>query len=398
MGLQHRKLIEYAINLTVSQWCQAPCSAENVGKICPQICLDLRVCPDSCLYSISSLFPPPPGTPSALEDQSYKPHHKFSPFLIATITLLAAAFLFVCCYAIYSRCYLGRRDSRRRPQPQTVETLPDEFLDEEDGPVLDHPIWYIRTVGLQPSIIGSIAVCKYKRGEGLVEGAECSVCLNEFEEDETLRLLPKCSHAFHVPCIDTWLRSHTNCPMCRAPIVKNTVQTPPPESNVNVNNSSSGEETPVGISQSGGASDGEIDDEVRELRIDIDDEGELAAVNDGKLSESSNQDVNDIQPMRRSVSLDSLSASKISFAVANRVPLDSHGNSRNQGIKVNESNKKIVPRRLEGNRNSLKLLGSSSKGRALPNKPVSMKRSFSWNGKFLLFNYSQNRDSVIRSF
>ncbi|XP_041015230.1 RING-H2 finger protein ATL52-like [Juglans microcarpa x Juglans regia] len=396
MGLQHRKLIEDAINFTVSQVCQTSCVAENVGNICPQICLDFVVCPKVCLHSISSLLTPPPSTPSALDDQSNKPPHKFSPFLIATITFIAAAFLFVCCYAIYSRYYLSRRDSRRRPQPQTVETLQDEFLDEEDGPVLDHPIWYIRTVGLQPSIIGSIAVCKYKRGEGLVDGAECSVCLNEFEEDETLRLLPKCSHAFHVPCIDTWLRSHTNCPMCRAPIVKNTVQTPPPEANVN--NSSPGEETPVGIPQSGGAFDGEIDDEVREIRIDIEDEGELAAVNDGKISENSNQDVNDIQPMRRSVSLDSLSASKISSAVANRVPLGSHGSSHNQGVKVNESNTRIVPKRLEGNRNSLKLLGSSSKGRALPNRPVSMKRSFSWNGKFLLFNYSQNRDSVIRSF
>ncbi|CAL1395531.1 unnamed protein product [Linum trigynum] len=47
----------------------------------------------------------------------------------------------------------------------------------------------------------------------------CSVCLSEFEEGESLRLLPKCSHAFHIPCIDTWLRSHKNCPLCRAPIV-----------------------------------------------------------------------------------------------------------------------------------------------------------------------------------
>nr|GMC87740.1 RING-H2 finger protein ATL54 [Ipomoea batatas] len=79
------------------------------------------------------------------------------------------------------------------------------------------------TVGLQSSIINAIAVCKYKRGEGLVEGTECAVCLNEFQDDETLRLLPKCNHAFHIPCIDTWLRSHTNCPLCRAGIVSNTV-------------------------------------------------------------------------------------------------------------------------------------------------------------------------------
>ncbi|KAF1001522.1 hypothetical protein AG4045_000284, partial [Apium graveolens] len=52
-------------------------------------------------------------------------------------------------------------------------------------------------------------------------GTDCSVCLTEFQDDETLRLLPKCNHAFHIPCIDTWLRSHTTCPLCRAGIVPN---------------------------------------------------------------------------------------------------------------------------------------------------------------------------------
>lgn len=49
---------------------------------------------------------------------------------------------------------------------------------------------------------------------------ECSVCLSEFEDGKNLQLLPKCSHAFHVPCIDTWLRSHKNRPLCCTPIVK----------------------------------------------------------------------------------------------------------------------------------------------------------------------------------
>lgn len=44
------------------------------------------------------------------------------------------------------------------------------------------------------------------------------MCLSEFQEEERLRMLPKCSHAFHVACIDTWLKSHSNCPLCRAEI------------------------------------------------------------------------------------------------------------------------------------------------------------------------------------
>lgn len=46
-----------------------------------------------------------------------------------------------------------------------------------DGNQVDHPIWFITTAGLQQSIINSITVYKYKKGEGLIEGTECSVCL-----------------------------------------------------------------------------------------------------------------------------------------------------------------------------------------------------------------------------
>lgn len=45
---------------------------------------------------------------------------------------------------------------------------------------------------------------------------ECMVCLGVFEKNEMLRWLPTCGHVFHLDCIDTWLRSHTTCPFCRA--------------------------------------------------------------------------------------------------------------------------------------------------------------------------------------
>ncbi|VAI49637.1 unnamed protein product [Triticum turgidum subsp. durum] len=44
---------------------------------------------------------------------------------------------------------------------------------------------------------------------------ECAVCLSEFEDEDRLRLLPKCSHAFHPDCIGEWLASHVTCPVCR---------------------------------------------------------------------------------------------------------------------------------------------------------------------------------------
>lgn len=50
---------------------------------------------------------------------------------------------------------------------------------------------------------------------GQKDGLECAVCLNKFEPSEVLRLLPKCKHAFHVECVDTWLDAHSTCPLCR---------------------------------------------------------------------------------------------------------------------------------------------------------------------------------------
>ncbi|XP_027337571.1 RING-H2 finger protein ATL54-like [Abrus precatorius] len=118
------------------------------------------------------------------------------------------------------RYYKSRRYyvSRRNP-PILFDIRGDFSFSNDEERAIAHPIWFISTEGLQESIIDSITVCKYRKDEGLIEGTECLVCLSEFQQEESLKLLPKCSHAFHVPCIDTWLRSHKNCPLCRAPIV-----------------------------------------------------------------------------------------------------------------------------------------------------------------------------------
>ncbi|KAJ0612728.1 putative transcription factor C2H2 family [Helianthus annuus] len=44
---------------------------------------------------------------------------------------------------------------------------------------------------------------------------DCAVCLCEFTQMDSLRLLPLCSNNFHMHCIDTWLLSNSTCPLCR---------------------------------------------------------------------------------------------------------------------------------------------------------------------------------------
>ncbi|TVT99607.1 hypothetical protein EJB05_55037, partial [Eragrostis curvula] len=43
---------------------------------------------------------------------------------------------------------------------------------------------------------------------------DCPVCLDEFKEGDTLRMMP-CSHCFHIRCIYKWLRASGVCPCCR---------------------------------------------------------------------------------------------------------------------------------------------------------------------------------------
>lgn len=69
--------------------------------------------------------------------------------------------------------------------------------------------------------LGLVSSFKYKKEGAAPEQApeyECAVCLSAFEEGEDVRKLPKCKHSFHAPCIDMWLYSHSDCPLCRAKV------------------------------------------------------------------------------------------------------------------------------------------------------------------------------------
>ncbi|KAJ4872094.1 RING/U-box superfamily protein [Raphanus sativus] len=49
-------------------------------------------------------------------------------------------------------------------------------------------------------------------------GTECIICLSEFEEGDSIRVLDRCKHGFHVHCIQQWFSSNSSCPTCRTDI------------------------------------------------------------------------------------------------------------------------------------------------------------------------------------
>ncbi|KAK1439471.1 hypothetical protein QVD17_05289 [Tagetes erecta] len=162
-------------------------------------------------------------------DSSPSPqNHSPSTLKILTICFIVASFSLLCYYIIFKACRAFR--TRRRNRITTTseminrnethhDVIHQPSINQDHEPVVFHPIWLINTIGLDQSVIVSIKMFKYGTEDGV--DSDCAVCLGMFQQDESLRLLPACRHAFHVVCIDTWLRSHTNCPLCRAPVLNN---------------------------------------------------------------------------------------------------------------------------------------------------------------------------------
>ncbi|XP_047071203.1 RING-H2 finger protein ATL52-like [Lolium rigidum] len=154
-------------------------------------------------------------------------HRRF----VTNVLIAAAALAFLSLILFGVSVAVRRRQVRRRRRQALLAPAPAATTNDPEGGGgggggVVHHVWYIRTVGLDPAAIESIAATRYRAGApGLLGKADCSVCLGEFADGELLRLLPKCGHAFHVPCIDTWLRAHVNCPLCRSDVI-DTAATP----------------------------------------------------------------------------------------------------------------------------------------------------------------------------
>ncbi|KAL4587212.1 hypothetical protein LXL04_000079 [Taraxacum kok-saghyz] len=68
--------------------------------------------------------------------------------------------------------------------------------------------------GLEKRAIKKIPVTRFRMRRG-GSATECSICLGDFVNGERVRVLPECSHEFHVKCVDKWLNEHASCPNCR---------------------------------------------------------------------------------------------------------------------------------------------------------------------------------------
>ena len=47
------------------------------------------------------------------------------------------------------------------------------------------------------------------------QGDICTICQDDIDINQEIRILDHCSHSFHRDCIDTWFQGNVHCPTCR---------------------------------------------------------------------------------------------------------------------------------------------------------------------------------------
>lgn len=79
--------------------------------------------------------------------------------------------------------------------------------------------------GQSPTHISNAASPDSGRSGRYVSSSSCSICLEDFEVGEKVRLLPRCQHFYHTECVLPWLTERQGCcPMCKTPVLPESRQ------------------------------------------------------------------------------------------------------------------------------------------------------------------------------
>lgn len=160
-------------------------------------------------------YPPPvypvSASPYVHKESSPSPSSsgtRISPAVLFIIVILAVLF-FVSGFLHLLVRFLTKNSSSSQSNRNLVVSGSDALQRQLQQ------LFNLHDSGLDQAFIDALPVFMYKEIEGSQDPFDCAVCLCEFSEKDQLRLLPMCSHAFHINCIDTWLLSNSTCPLCR---------------------------------------------------------------------------------------------------------------------------------------------------------------------------------------
>lgn len=137
---------------------------------------------------------------------------RISPVILLVIVILAIGFFLLGLLQLLIRCFMKSpssvSQSNRFPDSASSHTFQRQL----------QQLFRLHDSGLDQAVIDALPVFNYKEIIGLREPFDCAVCLCELSDNDSLKFLPNCSHAFHIHCIETWLLSNSTCPLCRSTI------------------------------------------------------------------------------------------------------------------------------------------------------------------------------------
>uniref|UniRef100_A0ACD5ZED1 Uncharacterized protein n=1 Tax=Avena sativa TaxID=4498 RepID=A0ACD5ZED1_AVESA len=159
--------------------------------------------PASLLLRRSAVSSGETSSPSPLQPRTSAPEAMaVDSNMVVILAALLCALVCVLGLALLSRCACRRR----RTASSSSDPPPPKGLKKK-------AIDALPTVSFAASPESSPPMVAWP------SSAECAICLAEFVDGESVRVLPRCGHGFHVACVDAWLRTCATCPSCRTAIV-----------------------------------------------------------------------------------------------------------------------------------------------------------------------------------
>ncbi|BAT74651.1 hypothetical protein LR48_Vigan511s009100 [Vigna angularis] len=183
-----------------SQICHSSDAINNPTSISPSSCSSTA--PLSYSSEYKKQLPPPLSSSSGT---------RISPAIVFIFVILAIVFFISGLLHLLVRFLIRHMSSSSISQSNRYPDMSESDPYQRQLQQLFH----LHDSGLDQAFIDALPVFLYKDIIGLKEPFDCAVCLCQFSEQDMLRLLPLCNHAFHIDCIDTWLLSNSTCPLCR---------------------------------------------------------------------------------------------------------------------------------------------------------------------------------------
>ncbi|XP_004495107.1 RING-H2 finger protein ATL16-like [Cicer arietinum] len=173
-------------------------------------------------YKLGYQALPPIITQSTTLHHPPQPDYDFPIFAIVVLSIMATILLLLIYFTFLTKfCSNWNQVNPNR----WISVLRARQNDDDDRFIALSPTSWNR--GLDESVIRDIPSFQFIKGEcedqTVLYG--CVVCLTEFQEQDVLKILPNCNHAFHLDCIDVWLQTNSNCPLCRSSISGSTTNT-----------------------------------------------------------------------------------------------------------------------------------------------------------------------------